>query len=133
MELLSAWDERLARTPPPKPEARRLGFALSKSPTYYAQQTTYVDTVEAAVALAEFVQQRPLAHIGFDTEFRYDNPGVVVDRGRTTHDPRSIHPLLLSLSLAEPEGEHSGELYNFVVDLRKAELWPALRAVFHLP
>ena len=37
--------------------------------------------------MADLARQRPLGWIGFDTEFKYDRPGVVIDRDRTAHDP----------------------------------------------
>ena len=64
--------------------------------------------------------------IGFDTEFNYDRPGVVIDQDHTAHDPRSVRPLVLSLALAEPDGGDGGTLSTFVVDLRRPEVLPPL-------
>ena len=83
--------------------------------------------------MVAFGQQRPLSHIGFDTEFRYDSPKIIIDKRNTTYDPRSIHPLLLSLAMAEPTGEDQGRLYCFVIDLRKPDIWQELKGIFWLP
>jgi DNA polymerase-1 len=83
--------------------------------------------------MADFAQQRPLAHIGFDFEFRYDRPGVVINQDHTAYDPRSIRPLLLALSLAQAEGDAGGRLFNFVIDLRRPDVYPAVGEVLRLP
>ncbi len=134
MKLSPIWEKRIQKIEP-EPASLRIDYGLKKSPRYYAGATRFVDTVDAAQAMLEFALQRPLSHIGFDTEFRYDQPGVVIDKRNTAHDPRSIRPLLLSLALAEPAAEDDGEgtLYNFVVDLRMPELLPVLKALFLLP
>ena len=58
---------------------------------------------------------------------------MVIDRDHTAYDPRSTHPLLLSLALAEPAGRGGGTPSTFVVDLRAPEVLDAVRAVFRLP
>jgi DNA polymerase I len=132
MELLPAWNERL-RDVKPEDHGRRLEYALRKSPEYYTSSTTFIETGEAASAMIDLACQRPLSHIGFDTEFRYDRPGVLIDKRNTAYDPRSIHPLILSLAMAEPVGEDKGRLYPFVVDLRKPAVLPLLNEIFRLP
>src|ERR1700694_1847614 len=113
MELLPSWNDRLAKVPPFKAKDRT-SYLLPQAVAYYVRGVTFVDTDQGARDMAEFLQQRPLSHIGFDTEFRYNRPGVVIDKKHTVYDPRSIHPLLLSLSAAEPE-RAGGALYNFVI------------------
>jgi DNA polymerase I len=81
----------------------------------------------------ELAIQRPLSHIGIDTEFGYDRPGVIIDKRNTASDQYSIRPLLLSLSMAEPSDDGEGSLYTFVIDLRKPELLPVLQELFRLP
>jgi hypothetical protein len=83
--------------------------------------------------MVEFAQQRPLSPIGIDTEFRYEKSGIFINKKNTVYDPRSIHPLLLSIALAEPRDKGMGNLYRFVVDLRKQELIPELQPLFRLP
>ena len=98
--LLPGWAERLAeaaRRPAPAPERR---LVLPKAPDYYAGRTTTVATAGDAEVLAQLAAQRPLSHIGFDSEFKYDAAGVIINQDHTAHDPRSVHPLLLSLALA---------------------------------
>ena len=96
-------------------------------------KTNFVDTPDKAQDMLDFALQRPLTHIGFDTEFRYDRPGVVIDKRSTHYDPRSIRPLLLSLAMAEQLEDGVGRLYSFVVDLREPEVLPALKELFRLP
>ena len=129
MEPLPGWAERLAeaaRRPASAPERR---LVLPKAADYYAGRTTTVATAGDAEALAQLAAQRPLSHIGFDTEFKYDAAGVIIDADHTWYDPRSVHPLLLSLALAEPDGDGDSLLSSFVVDLRQPEVLPARRPV----
>jgi len=132
MKLLPAWNERVQHVKL-KPEVNRVTYGLKKSPRYYAMQNNFIETVDAAQSMLDFALQRPLSHIGFDTEFGYDRPGVLINKKSTAHDQRSIRPLLLSLALAEPADDGGGYLYSFVVDLRKSELLPVLSELFRLP
>src|SRR6516164_8167829 len=131
MPLFPSWVPRLAEVAAAKPVVPN-ALAVPRSPAFYAGQTSFVATVADARALAELAQQRPVAWVGFDTEFRYGRPGVVIDEQHTAYDPRSIQPLLLSLALAEPEAG-GGRLYSFVIDVRRADLLPAVQAVLRLP
>ena len=133
MQPLPGWAERLAeaaRQPASAPERR---LVLPKAADYYAGRTTLVATAGDAEALAQLAAQRPLSHIGFDTEFKYDAAGVIIDADHTWYDPRSVHPLLLSLALAEPVADGDFLLSNFVVDLRRAESLAPLRDLLGLP
>ena len=133
MELLPTWNKRV-QDAQQEPAGNRISYGLKKSPRYYAMKINFIDTVDDAQAMLDFALQRPLSHIGFDTEFGYDRPGVVIDKRNTAYDPRSIRPLLLSLAMAEPSDENrDGSLYSFVIDLRKPELLPGLKELFRLP
>src|SRR5262249_17508835 len=110
----------------PAPDPR---LALPKSAAYYASRTTFVNTADAARAMADLAAQRPHSHIAVDSEFDHDRPGVIIDQRRTAHDPHSVHPLLLSLAMAEPVSEEATRLSTFVVDLRRPEVLPSLRAL----
>jgi DNA polymerase I len=132
MKLLQAWNERIEKVQSNE-GGRSLDYTLRKSTQYYAEKTTFINTADDARAMVDFALQRPLSHIGFDTEFRYDRPGVVIDKRNTAHDPRSIRPLLLSLAMAEPSGSGDGRLYCFVIDLRKPELSPIMKELFRFP
>jgi DNA polymerase-1 len=115
-------------------EAGRAGLPVPLLRSFYAGRTTFVADAEKARAMVELASQRPLSWIGLDTEFRYDRPGVVIDKDHTAHDPRSVRPLLLSLALAEPgPDDGGGTIYSFVVDLRRPEVLDAVRAVLRLP
>jgi DNA polymerase I len=131
MKLLPAWNERVQEVEP-EPIVRSIDYGLKKSTRYYAMKTHFVDSLEGAQAVLDLALQRPLSHIGFDTEFRYDRPGVVIDKRDTAYDPRSIRPLLLSLAMAEPVDDGEGRLYCFVIDLRKHEVLPVLKELFRL-
>ncbi|MFO7728785.1 MAG: DNA polymerase [Desulfonatronovibrio sp.] len=132
MNLLPAWDERI-RHFEPEPVCRTVDYGLKKSSRYYAGRTSFIDSRDKARAMLEFALQRPLSHIGFDTEFRYDRPGVVIDKNNTAQDQNSIRPLLLSLALAERAEDGGGRLYTFVVDLSVPELLPVLTELFRIP
>ena len=132
MKLLPAWNERLQKVELEQ-VPRPVEYGLKKSSRYYSIKTNFVDTLDGAQAMLGFVLQRPLSHIGFDTEYRYDRPGVMIDKRNTAYDPRSIRPLLLSLAMAEPFENEGGRLFNFVIDLRIPELLPALKELFQLP
>lgn len=128
MQLLEGWQERIAAATVAAAETA----PLPQAPAFYAGAVTFVETAEAAVKMVEFARQRPISHIGIDTEFSYTRPPVDLSRGMKAYDPRSIAPLLLSVSLAEPcdGGYHA---YTFVVDLRVDGLVPALQELMRLP
>ena len=132
MKLLSSWHNRIQDVQL-EPVGNRIKYSLKKSPRYYAIKTNFIDTLDGAETMLDFAMQRPLSHIGFDTEFKYDRPGVVINKNNTANDPRSIRPLLLSLAMVEPFGGDSGRMYNFVIDLRQPELLPSLDKIFRLP
>ena len=132
MKLLPPWDERVQQVEP-EPIIHRIDYGLKKSPRYYAMKTNFVDSLDDAQAMLDLALQRPLSHIGFDTEFRYDRPGVVIDKRNKAYDPRSIRPFLLSLAMAEPLDDGGGCIYSFVIDLRKPELLPVLKELFRIP
>ena len=132
MKLLPSWNERMQKVVP-EPVVHSIDYGLKKSPQYYAMKTNFVESLDGAQAMLNFILQRPLSHIGFDTEFRYDRPGVVINKRNTAHDPTSYQPLLLSMAIAEPFDNDKGRLYTFVIDLRKPELLPVLKELFRLP
>ncbi len=132
MELLPCWNARIQEVKS-EPIVKRVNYGLKKLPRYYSEKTNFINSVDGAQAMLEFALQRPLSHIGFDTEFRFDRPGVVIDKNHTAYDNQSIHPLLLSLAMAEQTGDDGGVLYNFVIDLRNPELLPVLNELFRLP
>ena len=101
MKLLPIWNERVQDVEL-EPKVNRISYGLKKSARYFAMKTNFIETLDDAQAMVDFALQRPLSHIGFDTEFSYDRPGVVIDKRNTAHDPRCIRPLLLSLAMAEP-------------------------------
>ncbi len=131
MELLPIYEKRVQEARPENP-ARKISYGPKKSPGYYALKNNYINSLGGAQTMLDFAMQRPLSHIGFDTEFRYDKPGVVIDKRNTAYDPRSIRPFLLSLAMVEPADDGEGDLYSFVLDLRKPEVLPVLKELFRL-
>src|SRR5881296_2714138 len=111
MSLLPGWEERILRAQ--RPVLPTATVRLPKSPVYYADKISFVDTVEKAEDLVQLAHERSLSHIGFDTEFRYERPGVPVGK-KTAYDPRSVRPLLLSLALVEPTANGQCRTYRFV-------------------
>jgi DNA polymerase-1 len=109
---------------------------VRKSPTYYAGRITSIIDGGGARVLTEFARQRALSHIGFDFEFNYSRPGVSMGRrkgkDRFWHDPRSVVPLLLAITLAEPDGAGGFKLYRSVVDCRRPEIVAPLAALFRV-
>lgn len=132
--LLPGWKERLDKTPSPSPPSFTEGLArLPKKTSIYSGCVTFVDTHEGLHDLIQLAYERPISWIGFDTEFRFDRPAVEIKKGVNVFDVRSVHPLLLSLALVEPEGDGNLRIYRFVVDVRQAELARKLEPLFRLP
>ena len=102
MNLLPIWIDRVAKSKAVE-TPNEFAFGFRKSRTYYAAESNFVETPEQAQGMLELAQ-RPLSHIGFDTEFRYGRRGTRIDKSKTRFDPLSIDPLLMSLALVEPEG-----------------------------
>jgi hypothetical protein len=77
LELSPAWRQRLnaveeeQRRQPP----RRI---VPRTPCHYRDGVRLVADARAAADMLDFARQRPLAFIGFDTEFRYGRPPVVL-------------------------------------------------------
>jgi DNA polymerase-1 len=131
LSLLPGWGGHLqAATRAEPPPARVI---LPRNPRHYARQVTRVADAAGARALVEFVRQRPIPFIGFDTEFRYDRPGVGINKKKTAYDPTSIRPFLLALAPAEPDVPGNLSYYPFVVDLRNPDVLPALAELLQLP
>jgi DNA polymerase-1 len=126
------WEQRLKSVQIENTQENKT-FKLKKSVSYYSRTINYVSSREEAKNMVDFVYQRPLSHIGIDTEFKYDRPGVPIDQNSTVNDPRSIHPLILSLALAESQEGKGWNLYCFVIDLRKKALLPEVEALLYLP
>lgn len=47
---------------------------LPLSPVWHAKQIHHVTTAEGVAALTRFIDERPISHIGFDTEFCFEKP-----------------------------------------------------------
>jgi DNA polymerase I len=132
MQLLNSWAKRLEDVNP-STERNRPALVLPKSPEHYSRDLNVVVTLSQAEAMLELARQRPLSHAGFDFEYTFDRPAIWINCKSQIRDPRSIHPLLLSLSFAEPLGNNAGNLYSFVIDLRIQDFSPVLSKIFDLP
>jgi DNA polymerase-1 len=132
MRLLADWSGRLERLPRLH-DPEQVSVLLPRRPEFYLGQVNFVSTASESEAMAEFVEQRPMGWVGFDTEFRFDRPPLLIDGKTTVHDPRSIRPLLLSLAMAEQDPAGRIRIYRFVVDLRRTEVLPGLERVLGLP
>lgn len=130
MNLLPAWRGILERPMPVVLEKERM--ILPKDPKYFQQGVQFVNDRPGIEQVVEFAQQRPLSHIGFDTDVGYRHPGADLQTIKT-YDPKSLVPFLLSLSMVEPQGFDSCQMYNFVIDLRNNENIRLLQPLFHLP
>lgn len=137
LELLGSYKKYLENTPKKPVEedsATKIEYGIKKSWGKYASEVNFVDTKNAAEQMYVFISQVQASHIGFDTEFNYTSPPIPVGKkGQYTHDPRSINPLLLSMTVACPGDGSEGELASFVIDLRSPAVLPSLQKVFRLP
>jgi len=131
MPFLPGWNERIeqARTLPQIAVPPRM---MPLAPRYFVNKINFVDSIDGAQRMLQFARQRPLSRIGWDSEFKYDRPGVEIRKRTIVFDPRSIHPLLLSLAFVEPSAD-GDQIYCFVIDLRKPDLLPYLAELFRSP
>ncbi len=131
MELLPGWRELLDNAgADERPQSAQ--FVVPLSPAYFSEQTFLVNDADQARQMVELAYQRPVALVGIDTEYKNDRLSVAVGKGKEWTDPRSIHPLLLSLAMVEHD-EGCMCVYRFVVDLRCPEVLPHVQEVLRLP
>lgn len=134
ISILPCWKETLDKTPPPAtPSFVGPLSRLPKKTSVYSECLTFVNTSEGVRDLIQLAHERPISWIGFDTEYRFDRPAVTIKKDVEAVDVRSVHPLLLSLSLVEPESDDQLRIYRFVVDVRQPELAQKLESIFRLP
>jgi len=135
MKLLPGWKQRIKNLPASEPEPNSGNdLHLPLLPNYFTGGVSFVRDVESVKQMVELAQQRPISHIGIDTEYQYSNPGILLSKDTTYHDPTSVIPLLLSISLIETgNGLGKTRIYNFVVDLRQRTLYQYINELFSLP
>jgi DNA polymerase-1 len=131
--LLPGWTERLAEEREQRHRRPEKQMIVPLAPRFFSHRLTYVDSSAGAKGLLDFARQRPLSFIGIDCEYRYARPGVPIKKDRLWFDPRSIEPLLLALTLVEPQSDKLVALYSFVIDLRRPEVLDPLRHLLELP
>jgi len=98
----------------PRPVVLARPLLLPKDPKYFSESIQYVNNSSGIERLVEFAQQRPLSHIGFDTDLMVQG-----------------HSQLLSISMVELQGDGL-HIYNFVIDLRGKEYLGNLQPLFDL-
>ena len=110
---------------------------LPKNPQVFIGKLNFVDDENTAADMVELARQRAIGWIGIDTEFTYLSDGVLMksagERRFYWHDPRSVVPLLMSLTFVENAAPDRETLFRFVVDLRTPCVLPALRNILSLP
>ena len=125
MKLLPGWDEHIKNAPAPGAEPCSVSDdCLPLLPEYFTGCSTFVEDDISAQQMLALARQRPLSHIGIDTEYQYSTPGVPLRKDTFYHDPTSVIPLLLSISLVEADQKKS-TIYSFVLDLRQQGIPPA--------
>ena len=89
----------------------------------------FVDDPEKAERLLALLSRLPLGAIAIDTEFGNTQEEVILERGRTWSDPRSINPLLLSGAAWVPERRR---ILRFAIDLRRPGIASRLGQILRL-
>ena len=84
MNLLPIWSNRVAKSKAVE-TCTSFNVGLRKSRNYYAADCNFIETPEQAQGMLELALQRPLSHIGFDTEFRYGRRGTRIHRQAREH------------------------------------------------
>jgi len=137
LALSPTWSKRLAAVQSVTHGNGGAVQVIPVNPDYFSKDLHFVDDENTAVEMLDLARQRPLSFIGFDTEFKFSRPGVLVKHynGRDLHwhDPRSVVPLLLALAMFEPTDVNQMSVYRFVVDLRRHQVRPSLELLFRLP
>ena len=80
MRLFPRYATQAAATTREHPPVR---YTVPRSPAFYAARVTFVETAGAAWEMADLARQCPVSHVGLDTEFSWDRPGVVIDGSQT--------------------------------------------------
>ena len=137
LTISPGWLQRLQHAAVDEPADSQPEFVVPKNPRFYSSGVQFVDNATAATRMLDFVRQRTVSFIGIDSEFRYSRPGVLMKtikgRDMVWHDPRSVSPLLLSLSVVEFTESNCARVYQFVVDLRTHEVHRPLAEMLRLP
>jgi hypothetical protein len=78
--LPAPWSQRLAQARAAKVRQPGPAPVVPLSPAYYSDRLTYVEDADGARSLAALARQVSLAYVGVDFEFRYDRPGVLLNK-----------------------------------------------------
>lgn len=125
------WAEDPTEADADVPKAR----VLPLSPAHFEAAINFVDDAESGQQMVSLVRQRPIAYVGFDFEYRFSRPGVVMKRHGNKelvwNDPKSVVPLLASFTFTEPDPQL--RLYQFVVDVQNTATLQHVQTVLSQP
>lgn len=137
LPLSPVWKQLMRQASVEAAAAPKPARVVPKNPDVFTGQLNFVDDERTAADMVDLIKQRPIAFAGIDTEFNYGRPGVLMkpsrDGGYYWNDPRSVAPLLMSLTLVESTSPDCESFYRFVIDLRSLCVLPALREMLSLP
>jgi DNA polymerase-1 len=106
---------------------------LPWSPGFAAGPIHRITTAAEAEAWAERLHAEAIPLLGVDTEFTFDRPAIQLRNGKTFQDPSSIRPLVCTIAAWCGAGDDGGDrLTRLLFDLRRPEVYPALRDLFDL-
>jgi DNA polymerase-1 len=125
------WESRLAGVEsappegPPQTTVIRLLDRLPQADRWPGRSVDPVTGDELVRQLVSRLAQRPMTYASLAVGYGNDRPGVALRNDRTWHDPRSIRPQLLALTLAEAHDTERVTLVSYALDCRV----PAIRSL----
>jgi hypothetical protein len=107
---------------------------LPLAPGFAAGPVHRLARAAEAQAWAERLHVEPVSLLGIDTEFSFDRPAFPLRNGKLFQDPRSVRPLVCTVAAWCGAGGGPGgdPLIRLLFDLRRPEVYPALRDLFDL-
>ena len=131
MKLLPGWEERIRQASERSEVAHFLD--LPKNPEILTGEPHRVTSRADMEIISDLVRQRPVSFVGFDFEYKFGRPPVMI-RGQERYDISSIQPLLLSLAFAEEMPGGQPRLLSCVIDLTTDEdILPLIAEILSLP
>jgi DNA polymerase-1 len=131
------WKSRLETTRARRERQAQPPRTIPRSSSFYAERLTFADDVPGARALTDLARQLAPSAVAIDFEFRHSRPGVFIKKFRGKdhywHDPRSVVPLLLAVTLVEALPGGDSRLVSFVIDCRHPEAVAELAPLLTLP
>ncbi len=136
MSLLTPRYQRLAEEERARQAAVHRIDCLPWSPAFTAGPIHVLDGAAQAESWAERLHGEPVSMLGVDTEFAFGRPASVLRNGKTVEDLSSLRPLVCTVAAWCGASAGGGDrLIRLLFDLRRPEVYPALRTVFglHVP